>query len=558
MFLSEMKIQDIEFGDTEGKREFNSSEKISNMFFKDFYRNEPEKFISGKLRYIYGLKGTGKTSLLKYLEDTAISRDIKTMYISYKDIKEEADIIHEFRSELKNSDDQDTYTLTFWRWYLLSLISKMFLNESKYDANNLIYNSKVKFFRLIASLLDMISDVTVGTEEAKLNISIGNAQLDIKWDSQTSSRIRYLEKTIKEKLSDKIIIFIDELEISKLLSTYDVDAVLVKNLIRATRKLNDLNENLHIVLAVRSEVVGSIAVAGDEINKELEDFGYEIEWHRRKFDISHPLLSMYIQKMRYSMKIYAKKIYFDNIDEYDNIAFKINKMNNSTIWYRWFPKFFGSIETPEFILQNTWLRPRDLSRLFRTMQKYSHYKHSTLTQSSYAEAIKKVGEESWQEIAEEFSSTYTVHKIEAITSILEKMQIIFLKDKFIEEASIKGINEEEATKILNDLYRVSAIGNCYVSYNNGKFSTTYRFAYRNDKSLYEDRAIYIHRVIQHALGLTEFNKDLMSEHLSPKDKKKYQSQPYINNNNTKDEGSENFEEVFNLQDALRESNIRVR
>lgn len=547
MFLKEMKTKNIEFGDTEGKREFNSSEKILNMFFKDVYKDELDKFINGKLRYIYGLKGTGKTSMLKYLEDKATSNGIKTMYISYKDFKDEADVIHQFRDELENSNDKDTYTLTFWRWYLLSLISKAFLNTSKYDANDLIYNSKVKFFRVISSLLDLISEISFETDDKNFNLKFGNVQFDVKWDGQTSSRIRYLEKNIKDKLDEKIIIFIDELEISKFSSTYDVDSVLVKNLIRATRKINDISDNLHIVLAVRSEVVRSIAVAGDEINKELEDFGYEIEWHRRKFDIHHPLLSMYIQKIRYSMKKFIK----ENIKEPSLMLEKLNKMSNSEIWYRWFPRHISGKETPEFILQNTWLRPRDLSRLFKTMEKYSKSNSITFTQNSYEEAIKKVGEDSWREIEEELSSIYTLKTIQAITSILEKMQVIFLKENFIEESTKNGLTREESIKILHDLYRVSAIGNAYKSFNMSRFSTTYRFAYRNDRSLYEEKAIFVHKAIQHALCLTDFNDKLMIEHLSKDDKEKYLSKVYVEKPKT------NTNEGFNLQDILRDGDMRV-
>lgn len=563
MFLAKMKTKDIEFGETEGKREFNSSEKISNMFFKDVYKDKLEKFIDGKLRYIYGLKGTGKTSVLKYLEDRAKYNKIKTMYISYKDFKEEADVIHEFRSELESSTDKDTYTLTFWRWYLLSLISKNFLNETKYDADNLIYNSKVKFFRVISTLLDLISDITFESDDKTYNLKFGSKQLDVKWDGQTASRIRQLEKSIKEKLDEKVILFIDELEISKFSSTYDVDAVLVKNLIRATRKINDISDNMHIVLAVRSEVVGSIAVAGDEINKELEDFGYEIEWHRRKFDIHHPLLSMYIQKIRYSMKKYIK----NNSKEPSLELQKLADMSNAEIWYRWFPRDISGKETPEFILQNTWLRPRDLSRLFRTMEKYSKPDSAIFTQNSYEEAIKKVGEDSWREIEEELSSIYNLETIRVITSVLEKMQIIFLKEQFIEESVKRGLTEEESIKVLHDLYRVSAIGNAYKSFNMGRFSTTYRFAYRNDKSLYEDKAIFVHKAIQHALGLTDFNDKLMIEHLSEEDKEKYLSKIYMQKSDTDTitnanisvgtDTSTNSNEVFNLNDILRDSNIRV-
>lgn len=537
MILNEMTTLDIEFGDTEGKREFNNSANILNMFFKDEYKDYLEDFITGKLRYIYGLKGTGKTSLLKYLEDVAISKEIETMYISYKDFKEEADVIHEFRNELSNSNDQDTYTLTFWRWYLLSLISKNFLNESKYDINNLIYHSKVKFFRLLSNILDVITEVNIGNNATNVNVKFCAGNFNVKWDGQTADRIRQLETNIKEGLEKKVIIFIDELEISKFSSTYDVDAVLVKNLIRATRKINDLNLNLHIVLAVRSEVVNSIAVAGDEINKELEDFGFEIEWHRRKFDIEHPLIMMFIQKIRYSMKQYASKQ-----TNSTHLTNEVERMSNSDIWYRWFPKYISNTSTPEFILQNTWLKPRDLSRLFRTMKRYNN-NANMFTQFSYEEAIKKVGEDSWKEIQEELSSIYTPLIMGSVKDVLETMQILFLKDDFLKEAKKKSINEEDAVKILQDLYRVSAIGNSYKTRKYNQLRSIYRFSYRNDKQLYEDRAIIVHKAIEKGLGLSDFNEKLLTQHLSEEDKKIYLD----NNNDTyKNEG------FFSLKDKLRE------
>ena len=125
--------------------------------------------------------------MLKFLEDRSKHLKIDTMYISYKDFKEEADVIHEFREELQNSQDKNTYTLTFWRWYLLSLISKNFLLEAKYDTSNLIYNSKVKFFRVISTLLDVISDISIGNDETNYSLSFGDKKFDVKWDGQTSS-----------------------------------------------------------------------------------------------------------------------------------------------------------------------------------------------------------------------------------------------------------------------------------------------------------------------------------------------------------------------------------
>jgi len=313
-------------------------------------------------------------------------------------------------------------------------------------------------------------------------------------------------------------------------------------------------------------IKGAMAVVIDEeeyykddstilVNDSLKTMQQLANYHRRQFDIHHPLLSMYIQKIRYAMKKHIEVNYCND----KTMLTTLNKMTNSEIWYRWFPKQISGIGSPEFMLQNTWLRPRDLSRLFRTMKKYSKKGSTSFIQKSYEEAIKKVGEDSWQEIEEELSSIYTEKELRAIITILEKMQILFMKDKFIAEAYKYGFDKEVSIKILHNLYRLSAIGNAYKSFNNHRFTTTYRFAYRNDKSLYEDKSIYVHRVIQHALGLTDFKSDFMIEHLSEEDKKKYKSKEYMQSRNHKTQkGKQPSQMAFNLQDMLKESEIRVK
>lgn len=522
MILEDMTPLDIKFGDTEGKREFSNDENINNMFFLNEYKRYIKDFIDGDKRYIYGLKGTGKSSLLKYLENNARHQEITTMYISYKDFREEADVINSFREELKNTEDKDMYALTFWRWYILSLISKQFLSESSYNTKNLIYNSKVRFFKVFSKVLDLITEFSVGTEATKFNLKIGTNENNgpiVKWESTTADRIRDLELSIKNNLSNKSIIFIDELELSTLSSSYEMDSILIKNLIKATRKINELSSNLHIVLAVRSEVINSISASGDEINKELEDFGYEIEWHRRKFDIEHPLIKMYIKKIRYAM------IKFVAVKD-SKLRDKIDKMTEKEIWYRWFPEKIQNTNSPEFILQNTWLRPRDLSRLFRTMQKYCLDTDNVFKQNSYEEAIKKVGEDSWKEIEEELSSKYKGKDVEKIRDVLEKVQIIFLKEDFIRECKLFNLNDDDIENILHDLYKLSAIGNHFKTVKYSKLKTIYRFFYRNDRTLYTDKAITVHKALEKGLGLSDFNSSLLFNALPEADKQKYMTGNY--------------------------------
>lgn len=520
MILENMILEDINFGEIEGKREFDSSEKILHLFYEEEYKNYLHKFLDGSLRYIYGLKGTGKTSLLKYLEDHAERADYKTIYISYKDFKEEADVIDSFRTELKDTDDKDTYALTFWRWYILSLLSKAFLNESKYDTNNLIYMSKVKFFQILSKVLDIITEISVKTGETSFNLTMPNISgLKVKWETQTADRIRCLETNLKENLDFKAILFIDELELSKASSTSEIDLILIKNLIRAVRKINNLTNNFHIILAVRSEILNNIALSGDEINKEFDDFGYEIEWHRRKFDISHPLIKIIIHKIRYAMQRYV----IENKIELEN---PINKLTDEQIWLRWFPANISTsaVSSPEFLLQNTWLRPRDFSRLLKIMKRYSMGMNK-FTQSSYDEAIKKFGEDSWKEIKEELSIKYSPASMGIIENILIQLQILFLKKDFLAKALEKGIATDSANDILNDLYRLSAIGNHYRTVKYNKVQTIYRYFSRNDKILYDDKAIIVHKAIEKGLGLNDFKSELLTCHWSQAEKKQYLNSP---------------------------------
>ena len=200
---------------------------------------------------------------------------------------------------------------------------------------------------------------------------------------------------------------------------------------------------------------------------------------------------------------------------------KVNSLSIEEIWYRWFPSKISNTSTPEFILQNTWLRPRDLSRLFRIMQNYCNQNDNTFKQRSYEEAIKKVGEDSWKEIAEELLSKYVGKDIEKIRDVFEKVQVLFLKDDFVRECKKFGFTEEDIENILNDLYKLSAIGNHFKTVKYAKLKTIYRFFYRNDKSLYHDKAITVHKAIEKGLGLSDFKSSLLINDLTDEEKNKY-------------------------------------
>ena len=63
-----MKVSDLYMGDIEGKNEFTNEniDQIEQTFLN--LDHIEENFINKKQYFIYGHKGTGKTSLLKYIE----------------------------------------------------------------------------------------------------------------------------------------------------------------------------------------------------------------------------------------------------------------------------------------------------------------------------------------------------------------------------------------------------------------------------------------------------------------------------------------------------------
>ena len=93
-----------------------------------------------------------------------------------------------------------------------------------------------------------------------------------------------------------------------------------------------------------------------------------------------------------------------------------------------------------------------------------------------------------------------------------------LIDDFINEVDFYDLTEEDIENILNDLYKLSAIGNHFKTVKYAKLKTIYRFFYRNDKSLYHDKAITVHKAIEKGLGLSDFKSSLLINDLTDEEK----------------------------------------
>lgn len=486
--LTNMKIEDLNFGNVEGKNEFNN-DKIEDLYLDIFDAN---KVLKEKKYYIYGNKGTGKTSLLRYLEYKVSKDKTKTLIILFKDIKKNISIYSKFKKLIQESLDHDMATQAFWQWLLLSIIVQE--NEIEVEANKLIFNSKDKFFKKISNLFMAITQGLKGKykqDNFELEMDISKIKFDGDSDSleEAGDNIDYLTNIVNMNLKDDYYIFIDELETSSITSTHREDSILIKNLINSISFLNNIHNKLNIIVAVRTEILDNIYTIGDEINKLLESEGVEVKWIYDNYNIRHPLIEMIIKKMKLSMIEYSPK----NEQE-------IRMETNNNIFTRWFPEQLLSElnsrkgDNAKILLHNTWLKPRDLVRFMNIMREKAKKNH-TFKRKNYDDAVKEYSQKAWVEIKEELSANLKPEIIESLEESLSNFKTRFFYDEL--QKRLETTINEDVNKIITLLFKIGVIGNNYKQNNNFVF----KYYYRGDKHLDKDNEIEIHRGLWKAFSL---------------------------------------------------------
>ncbi len=296
-----------------------------------------------------------------------------------------------------------------------------------------------------------------------------------------AKKIRLLTNEIKEKLDKKVIIFIDELELSRARSTYEIDKTMIKNLILATKSINQINNNLHIVLAIRDEVLYNLR--GDEINKLRDDFGVSLNWwSKNDISLEHNLWKLMFKKIRYSM---------------DQNGEKHSHLSDRKLWDRWFPfKFTDNFDKDAWkhFFELTWARPRDFVRLLSLMKENSGEMLS-FSRESYDLAIKTYSERAFNEISEELATIFDDKKMDKIVRIIQELGINFTESEFTHVAKKHML--EYPDDVLEEMYRVSFVGNHYFL-NKKSF---WRFFYRNNKHPDRSKTYEVHGALHDALGI---------------------------------------------------------
>lgn len=497
--MGQLQLKDLYIGKTDGYNEFleYGSDVCRNIFFE--YPNLDKcKLLDGSVYYICGDKGTGKTMLLKYIESLIADNsniDFSQFIRFKKDVDEDQRNLLKrtalpqapFEEIIESDIPTDTTIdcVLAWQVYLIKVIVNR-LKTTEYgvfERNDqwkrlclvidAIYNDKNN----TNSLRKILPKIKRGNVEINI-ATVAKLNLDLEWTDDSKKTVPFISlgKMVVDLYSsltpceNRIYIFIDELELSlKKTKKYERDITLIRDLIFAIQYMNEISKlnsfKVFLITAIRNEVYQHVKSKGLEINKPIHDYGFLIDWRQKGGNIQeHPLLKMLARRFQYS-------------EQHHGLT------PTQNVYSDYFLPEVGraKISIYNYILDQTWYRPRDIIRLFSIIQSVAGEKNY-IDQQTFEIVKQRYSEESWTEFEEILTVKYSDREVCGIKIALTGLQVPFTVSDF--EKSINGkadvfeevelLRKQKATFILRDLYDIGVIGNY------GDFP---RFSFKGEKDI---------------------------------------------------------------------------
>lgn len=522
--MKEIQVKDIYIGKPDAKDEA----LLSNSEFLESYVIPPNydyrEIIENDKIIILGNKGTGKTALLFYLESECQKRDIAscTSFILFKSDygsiqrigldKISRNIIKTINienNELKNEQDFEY----IWRWILF----KHLIEENEKYNNGLFENDEnwMSFVSLISGILPEGNNMKGFKMPSKVNIGCtytnemnGNQSFkpEVILDFESDNNFKEYQTFVStidnateffchaNKTDIPFFIFIDELE-----AFYSNDEILkrdlrmIRDLIISVKWLNDLlllsnKKSIKVICSVRTEIVNSIMsfVVPKEINKIISGFSWPLIWNYSNTNsYAHPIFQIWLRRIQVSA---------------DKSGVSYN--NLKSIYDNWFCPEVDNMPTVNYIINNTWNKPRDIVRFLNSTKNTIYSKRNVYTPAIFNNAISEYSLESLKELKEELNALYAPNEIEIIIMCLSGFKPSFSYGEFcerIEKYYKDSFLHNKKNEILNNLYRIGIIGNLSIS------SSLSRWEYTGFPGviLDDEWKIVVHRALWKSLSLSE-------------------------------------------------------
>lgn len=494
-----MTVKDIFFGTLDAKHELLSGRQKSISDFERAFCIPPnislDDYVEGKRFFVTGLKGTGKTAFLWYisiLKNQRSRSDIE--FIFFKETFDQAEkkklslTVNEVGARVGKKTAallEDDYEIPL-RWFFYCFIySKIkqtgnnpFCNNETYEEFEKVLNSEK--FVWLKSLIPPWGE--------KLSIVDNKISFDLDFDTkkknefvQTVKNADLLFERLRPSSSRGLFIFCDEIEFGigdkKQRSR---DAKIIRDFIATITRINLILKknqiNSLIYAGIRSEVLSQVDCIGKEINKSIADFSREIHWISAGHDESkQPLLQIIVRRLA---------TYEHNTNP---------SSNGESIFDNYFPTSIKTRPMTEYILHNSWYRPRDIIRLLTLAQNVSN-EQEKFTEKNFLDIRKEYSKLSWDELSEELLASLGVKVLKAIPILFQGGPSEFDMQSLMQHINAKRELYPEVDDIfkyhkiqylLTKLYTLGIIGN--IKPNGGV-----RLAFRGDLNLQLEYKMFIH------------------------------------------------------------------
>ena len=515
--MKEITIKDIYAGKPDAKDEINFSD--SDEFIRTFVVAEHfniDSLITGTNCFITGFKGTGKTALLYYLDNLLREHDasVCSSFVLFKDDYTEMrrDELRAISQRILSSIVVESGVLTdntdfdyIWRWLFFKRIVS---DNEEYSRNLFVDDESWQYFEHVIGqikdpintkktlLLDKIR-FALPIKDVSSNMEFGpEVELDLNDTSADNYRKFLLLIDEAEFAFSKVkktdipyCIFVDELE--AYYGNPDIfkrDLCLIRDLVFTVKRFNSVFSrlkfrNIKIIASVRSEILNAISrfVISKEINKVINGFSVPLIWNYSNSNShAHPI-----------MQILLKRI---------SVCSDASDLSSSGIYKLWFPEQINGVEPANYILNNSWCKPRDIVRLITTAQNSIHNKSKFFSQAVFNSSFKDYSNDSLNEIKEELLALYNSEQIDTIISCFTGFRVIFSFSQIkehIQKYYSNTILETNLNQVLNDLYRLGFLGNFLPS---GK---VYHWQHKGDPMLIlnDEWRMIVHGALHGALSL---------------------------------------------------------
>lgn len=479
---NKIPLKNIRFGKTDA---FNELKEYGTEWFKKAFFNYEkyniDDFIEGRKYYICGDKGSGKTSFLRYLQ-CELQEDMNNLIIPIR-FKSEIDEldrrsiiiaannVEEISAEGINDFKSNDSAVLVWCVYIINKFFEIYQEKGEFAFfhDNQEFSEIQKLLKIVYprkenTILPKIKHGQLTIETKALKLLDAKLCLDLDVDkSAKKANVNFIKigKSIINKFAkleydrNRAYIIFDELELS-VHSKKDNkrDIKLVRDLILAIDKLNEIcKENgfdIHLIASVRNEVIRSVYTTGFEINKCIEDYGTVITWNQRTGSFSNNSLLNILEN-----KIIASEI------EY-------GITNHGDIWNKYFEPTINNTDVRKYILEYTWMHPRDIVRLMNNVQENCSSTDELFTQEAFDKALKAYSKASWNEMSEELILKYNSEDIKTIKAVFNNIKVPFnlkILNERIDQLSHIDSNVDKLLKkhqlidILKDLFELGIIGN---------------------------------------------------------------------------------------------------